>query len=266
MAGDLVLVERQGKVATVTLNRPEKLNALDPQMLGELREAWAEVAADDGSRVAILRGAGRAFCAGANLGGRSKAPRPIVQDRQRVLDMVQTFLGAWDLPKPVISQVHGYCFAGGTLMASLTDIIIVGEDTLIGWPRLPVGGGLIGPTWSWFVSPHRAKEFSFTIGFTMSGREAVDLGWGNRAVPAGDLERVTWEVAERIAKVPADILALKKAAHNQVMERRGFKAAVLSGAEIDAIVHETDHVRVVNKQIDTLGIKGAIDWFEREGM
>ena len=266
MSDELVLLERDGRVAYVTLNRPEKRNALNQETYARLKEVWAEVAADDSVRVAVLRGNGKSFCAGADLGGRKEASEtPLIADRQKVLNMINAFLAAWDLPKPVVTQVHGHCFAGGSLLATLTDVIIVAEDAQIGWPKLPVGGGVIGPTWSWFISPHRAKEFSFTVGTTFTGREAVEMGWGNRAVPAERLEDEVRATAERIAKVPSDILQMKKLAHNQMMDARGFREALMHTPTIDALVHGTPSVHYVNSKISELGIKGAIAWFEAEG-
>jgi enoyl-CoA hydratase len=269
MGQSLVELESHGTIAYVTLNRPEKLNALSPELLRDLRGVWKQVAGDDTIRVAILRGAGRAFCVGADLGGRGgpHAPRRTPgADRRHIREMMDTFFMAWELPKPVISQVHGFAFAGGSLLATLTDMIVVADDTVIGWPRLPVGGGLIGPTWSWFVGPHLAKEFSFTVGRTMTGSDAVRFGWGNRAVPAARLEEEVLAAAEKIAKVPSDLISLKKAAVNNQMEAAGFKEAVMRGTEMDAIAHTTETVQVVNRRIAELGIKGAIDWFEREGL
>lgn len=266
MNDELVLLDKQDRIAYVTLNRPEKLNALTPESYERLREIWTELAEDDSIRVAILRGAGRAFSVGNNLGGReNRAHETIIEDRERVRNMIKTCLMAWDLPKPVISQVHGHCFAGGSLVATLTDIIVVAEDTRIGWPQVPVGGGLIGPIWSWFVSPHRAKEFSYRVGWTMSGKEAVDLGWGNHAVPAAELESTVLGIAEQIAKVPADILRMKKAAHNETLDAKGFRSIVYHYADIDAVAHFTDGVKLVNSKLGELGIRGAIDWYQKEG-
>lgn len=266
MNDDLVLLDKQDRIAYVTLNRPEKLNALTPEAYARLREIWQDVGDDPSIRVAILRGAGRAFSVGNNLGGReNRAAESIVEDRQRVRNMITTCLMAWDLPKPVISQVHGHCFAGGSLLATLTDIIVVAEDTRVGWPQIPVGGGLIGPIWSWFVPPHRAKEFSYRVGFTMSGKEAVGFGWGNYAVPAAQLEAEVLKIAEQIAKVPADILRMKKAAHNETLDAKGFRSMVYHYADIDALVHSTEAVHQVNSKLGELGIRGAMDWYQKEG-
>lgn len=268
---DLVRFERHGRVGHVVLNRPEKINALSRDLLAQLRETWREVAADSSVRVAILRGEGRGFSAGADLTqGRAPNAPPegdVVADRQGILDgLLGTCLMAWDLPKPVIAQVHGYCFAGGTLLALYTDMIFIAEDTVVGWPKVPVGGGLIGPSWSWMVGPYRAKEFSLTVGHTFSGAQAVAMGWGNRAVPADRLAQETQEAAEKIAKLSSDLIAIKKAAVNKQMDARGFRTGIMHGAEMDAIAHTTHAVHVAREQIRARGLKGAIDWFQQEGI
>lgn len=266
--GDFVRVEREGRIGFVTLNRPEKLNAVNSQMIRELREAWATVREDDQMRVVILRGEGRAFCVGADLAvpplkDEYGAESDVSQDRLRILDSFIT-LGqdTWTLPKPVIAQVHGYCIAGGTIMATFCDAIMIAEDTKVGWPQLPVGGGLISPIWSWFIGPHKAKEFSFNVGATFTGAEAVAMGWGNRAVPAETLEAETLAMAQRVAKLPLDLLSVKKAAINHQMDAQGFSSAIRLGAEMNAIAHTSKAVDQTRDKIRELGVRGAIEWFQ----
>src|SRR5437870_4497130 len=149
-----VIFEKQGRIALVTLNRPEKLNAINGTVQEQLRAAWTEVKNDDSIRVAILKGRGRAFSAGADLtgGGQAQARaaeqaegyaaprRSAARDRQGIVEgTLQTGFMAWDLPKPVISQIHGYCLGIANVLASLTDMRIVAEDALIGWPTMPLG-------------------------------------------------------------------------------------------------------------------------------
>jgi len=262
----IVRLEREGRIAFVTLNRPEKLNAMNLGMQQELRAAWTEVRADDAIRVAVLRGEGRAFCSGADLSGppqgTTPAHRTVAQDRQGLIDgILTTGFTAWELPKPVISQVHGYCLGIGNIVATLTDVIIAAEDAKIGWPTLPLGGGLISPIWSWFVGPYRAKELSMTVGSLLSGSEAISLGWGNRAVPESQLADVTYEVAREFAKLPSDLLAVKKAAINKQMEAKGFKNAVMMGAEMDAIAHTSEAVGHIARMRAELGNRGTRDWW-----
>ena len=269
-----VLLEKQGRIAIVTLNRPEKLNAINAEVQQRLRAIWDEVAEDDSVRVAILKGSGRAFSAGADLtgGGSSRstgegaAPRRahgVAQDRQGIINStLKTGFMAWDLPKPVIGQIHGYCLGVANVLASLTDMRIVAEDAQIGWPTLPLGGGLISPFWAWYAGPALAKEFSMTVGKKISGKEAAHWGWANRAVPLEELEVTTMTFAKEIAKVSSDLLAIKKAAINHQMESMGFRRGVMLGAEMDAIAHTTESTSYIAQKRAELGLRGTYEWWD----
>ena len=260
-----VRIDRSGRIATVSLDRADKLNAINRELLLDLRAAWDEVAADGEIRVAILRGEGRCFSVGADQAAGSAAEgvtRTVATDREQRRFLLETAFRAWDLPKPVVAQVHGHCLGAATLFPLLSDMIFVAEDANIGWPKLPIGGGMIGPAWSWAVGPYRAKQYSFTVGTAMTGAEAVAVGWGNAAVPAEQLSAMAFEAAERIARLPSELLGIKKTAVNSQFEAQGFKQAIMRGAEFDAISHNTEAVLNSGRQIRPLGLKGAIEWFE----
>jgi enoyl-CoA hydratase len=142
----------------------------------------------------------------------------------------------------------------------------VAEDAQIGWPKLPVGGGFISPVWSWFVGPRRAKEFSFVVGTTFSGRDAEAMGWANRAVPADQLGAYTLEIARKVALVPAVVLAMKKAAINTTMDLRGFSTSIKMTAAWDAAAHASPSVEKIRVKIREVGLRKAIDWFDQGGM
>jgi enoyl-CoA hydratase len=260
--------ELRGPVAHITFNRPEKLNALSRAMTEETGRAFAEARSDDAVRVVVLKGAGRAFCAGADLspaGATVAGPHSVPDDAFAILAGVNRWLEVWHFPKPVIAQVHGYCLGGGAHVASFCDLVIVAEDSQIGWPKLPVGGGFISPVWSWFVGPRRAKEFSFLVGTVFSGREAAEMGWANRAVPAAELDGYVQQLAERVARVPADILRVKKEAINRTLDLQGFTTSVQLTAAWDALAHASPSVEVIRRKIRELGLRGAIAWFEQGG-
>lgn len=266
---DSILVEREGPIATVVLNRPEKLNALSRKMSAECREALDAFRDDDAVRVIVLKGAGRAFCAGADLspsGATVSGPHSVPEDAFSIASSVEAWLQVWHHPKPVIGQVHGFCIGGGAHVASFCDLVIVADDAVIGWPKLPVGGGFISPVWSWFVGPRRAKQLSFLVGNTFSGAEAADMGWANWAVPAAELDGRVKEVAARIAKVPSDVLRLKKEAINTTADLQGFSTSIRLTAAWDSIAHASPNVEVIRQKIRDVGLRGAITWFESEGM
>lgn len=267
MASDLVLYERQGRLAYVTLNRPEVLNAFNADSLHALDEALAQAVADPEVRIVILRGAGRAFSAGADLRGRRREEagmhEDVVDDGLRLHESIERYLRIWNLPKPVIAQVHGYCLGVASQICTVCDITVIAEDAHIGVPSIPVGGGYISPMWSWLIGPKRAKEMSFTVGAQVDGKTAAEWGWANRAVPAAQLEDTVREMATRMANLPSKFLRLKKMSINRMLDSQGFSTAIQAGAEFDAMLHFTDEVNVVRGRIRDYGLRDAIETFNR---
>ncbi|MFN8533233.1 MAG: enoyl-CoA hydratase-related protein [Dehalococcoidia bacterium] len=261
---ELVLWEKVGRLGYLTLNRPEKLNALNAPLLAALEERLEQAKQDDEVRVLIIRGAGRAFSAGFDLSPDAperQGHRDIVDDRDRLQRNTDLWLKIWDHPKPVIAQVHGYCLAGATQLCIFCDLTVVAEDARIGFPAIPVGGGYISPMWAWLVGPKRAKEMSFIPGSQISGSLASEWGWANRATPADQLEQTVRGLAEQIATVPSKILHMKKVAVNRTMDTQGFRVAVGFGSEFDALLHHSGPVQELSATIRELGLKGAIEAF-----
>ena len=128
-------------------------------------------------------------------------------------------------------MIHGHCLAGATQLCVCCDVIFTAEDARIGFPSIPAGAGLIAQTWMWHVGPHRAKYMSFLPGSQISGKDAEAFGFATRAFAPDELEAETYAYAARIAKVPADLLRIKKTAVNRVMDLNGFRAAIMYGAE-----------------------------------
>lgn len=264
-----ILYDVEGPLAFITFNRPEKLNAMNRQMTAETLHAVDAASADPAVRVIILRGSGRAFCAGADLSPTSATvtgPESVPADQMGIANGVNNWLKVWHSPKPVIAQVHGYCIGGGVHAASFADLIIVADDAVLGWPKLPVGGGFISPVWSWFVGPRRAKQLSFMVGNTFSGAEAARMGWANLAVPGAELEEKVRSIASNIARVPSDVLRLKKQALNSTLDLQGFSTSIQMTAAWDAIAHASPSVEVLREKIRAVGLREAIKWFDAEGI
>jgi enoyl-CoA hydratase len=251
----------------IGLNRPEKLNAINPTLIADYNSVLDEFIADDDARVGILYGEGRAFCVGMDLSPNEHygAGDP-AGDRDRIEAMAQTWLRLWDCPKPIIAQIHGFCFAGGTQLPLCCDIVAVAEETQLGWPKMPVGAGWVSPMWSFRVGVQRAKLMSFQVGSTITGREAYEWGYAGLIYDQANLAAETLKVAENIAKLPSDMLRIKKLANNRVLDAQGFRNAVLAGAEWDAIAHTTQTVADARSWIKEYGLKGAIKKFDTEGM
>jgi enoyl-CoA hydratase len=268
MAFTNIALEKSELIGTLTLNRPEKLNAMTPALIGEFSEAITQIEKDPEIKVVIIRGAGRAFSTGYDLTGGwgESGSKPFtIDDDQRFLQRyVEHWLRLRDLPKPVISMVHGYCLAGATQLCISTDIIFVADDAAIGFPSIPAGAGYVSAFWNWMVGPHRTKYLAFLPGSRISGKEAEAMGFATRAFPRESLEQETYNYAGRVAKVPAQKLRLEKLAINRAMDLRGFRVSVAAGAEFDAIFHfgpGNEEIRNVQKE---RGLRGAIQWYEEK--
>ena len=268
MAFTAIALEKNDRIGTLILNRPEKLNAMTPTLIAEFGEALTQIEKDAEIKVLVIRGAGRAFSTGYDLTGGwgDDAPKPFtIDDDQRFLQRyVEHWLRLRDLPKPVIAMVHGYCLAGATQLCVSSDIIFVADDARIGFPSIPAGAGYVSAFWNWMVGPHRTKYLAFLPGSRISGKEAEAMGFATRCFPAASLEEETYDYARRVAKVPAQKLRLEKLAITRAMDLRGFRTAVQTGSEFDAIFHfgpGNDEIRKVQKE---RGLRGAIQWYEEK--
>ncbi|MBI3953466.1 MAG: enoyl-CoA hydratase/isomerase family protein [Chloroflexi bacterium] len=269
MAYQHVLYEVEGKVGTITLNRPEKLNALSTGLMADFDAALQEAGRDQRVSVVRVKGAGRAFSAGYDISGTDAEARAergtIYEDRERLHHNLERWLAIWELPKPVVAQVHGYCIAGATQLASLCDLTFVAADARLGMPSLPLGAGYVTTFWVWLVGIKRAKELHYLLGQHITGLEAAQMGFANRAFPAERLEEEVLAICRRIAKIHPQLLRLEKLATNRVLEIQGFRAAVLQGAEWDAIAHFTPAVQEMQGRIRERGLRGAIESWQKQG-
>jgi enoyl-CoA hydratase len=234
----VILVDEPApQVRRITLNRPEKRNALNHALRGELLHALQQGDADPEVRVQIVRGAGKCFSAGYELGGGNEGLElPFYTpggDGQWPRHVTTGWMGIWDLAKPVIAQVHSYCLAGGSELATGCDLVYVAEDAQIGYPAVRFGVPDMH-FHSWLVGMRMAMEMMVT-GDSISGIEAARLGWATRAYPAAELEERVVEMAKRIATLPPDIVQLNKRAVHRQMEIMGFRTALRAGTELCAL-------------------------------
>ena len=266
---ETLLIKQEGYVTWITLNRPEKLNSLNDQLLSELEDALDRLAQTD-NRVVVIHGAGRAFSAGYDVSGDSAEigyadERDPVEDRDRQLSNIERYMKIWRHPVPVITAVHGYCMAGATQMCVFSDITIVADEAVIAAsPAIPIGGGFISPLWSTLVGPKRAKLMSFDAGHRIDGKTAAAWGWATESVPEAELLEHVRRTAESIARTPASILKLKKEGVNRVAELQGLELIGRMGAETDALLHLTPEIQELQQSIKDHGLKGAIRIFNGE--
>jgi enoyl-CoA hydratase len=224
-------------VKRITLNRPEKRNALSNELRGAVFDALYAHDADPDVRVTIIRGAGPAFCSGYDLGADLRENRPwrtAGGEGDWARHVVDGWFQIWDLRKPVIAQVHGYCLAGGSELASACDLVYVAEDAQIGYPAIRLMAAPDMQYQPWLLGMRGAMEAMLT-GDALPGTEAARLGFANRAYPADALEEAVLDQAERVAKIPSDLQALNKRTVHRAMEIMGIRAAIRAGTDLHAL-------------------------------
>ncbi len=235
---EFILVEDAAPgVRRVTLNRPEKRNALHNALRTEIYHALEQADRDAGVSVSILRGAGKCFSAGYDLGSNNRENQPCFTahgDGNWPRHVVQGHFNVWDLAKPVIAQVHGYCLAGGSELATSCDLVYVAEDAQIGYPPVRLMSPPDLQYHTLLMGMRNAMELMLT-GDAIDGNEAVRMGFANRAFPADELDTCVLEIAERIAKIPSDLQQLNKRSVHRAMEIMGMRAALRAGTEIQAM-------------------------------
>jgi len=241
-----VIVEKGGAVATLTLNRPERLNTITPELLADLRAALDDALADDAVRVLRLRGAGRAFCAGYDIGwgaewmGEQEAGRPWdpMADLRGIGRYVDAYRRLWTLPKPVVAQVHGFCVGGGTDLALCSDLVVCAEDCRIGYPPARVWGSPTTAMWTYRLGLERSKRLLLT-GDALDGRRAAEWGLASEAVPEAELDAAALALAERVALLPANQLHMMKLLVNTAFEQMGLQTTQLLGTLLDGAARHT---------------------------
>jgi enoyl-CoA hydratase len=238
-----LLAETDGAVATFTLDRPERLNAITPRMIEELDAALAEALADDTVRVIRLRGAGRAFCAGYDLEWASALmleddPWDPAADFRVMSRYVNSYMALWRSPKPVVAQVHGVCVGGGSDLALCSDLIVCAEDARIGYPPARVWGSPTTAMWFHRLGLERAKRLLLT-GDPMDGTTAAEWGFASGAYPEEKLDAAATALCERIARLPANQLQFMKMLVNGAVEAQGLATTQTLGTLLDGAARHT---------------------------
>ncbi len=263
MAYQTLLYEKSGRVARIVLNRPERLNAIDLGLPDELEAAVAEANADAEVRVIILKGAGRAFCAGFDLTPGLLTGPPMGQwdpteDYLLTTTLARKFMSLWYSRKPTIAQVHGWCVAGGTDMVLCSDIIIAAEDAQIGYAPARIWGSPLTAMWVYRLGPEWAKRHLLT-GDAIDGKTAERIGLIYKAVPADRLEQEVEGLAQRMANIPVSQLASMKLLVNQAYENMGLRTTQLLGSILDGLMRHTPDGLAWRRLIDEKGIRAALE-------
>ena len=245
-------------VRRLTLNRPAKRNALSNALRGEIFAALEAAERDVDVRIIIVRGAGSCFSSGYDLAGLGELPFHTAGGQgQWARHVVEGCFRIWDLAKPVIAQVHGWCLAGGSELAFACDLVYVAEDAQVGYPAVRSMSPPDNQYHAWILGMRAAMELMLT-GDSISGVEAVRLGFANRAFPPDRLEDETLAMAERIAKVDPELAQLNKRLVHRQMEAMGLRAGLRAGTDLHALGWHTDASRAYMAKMRE-GVKAALN-------
>ena len=264
-----VLYETDGRIARITLNRPDVMNAIDDEMPRELSAAVERANADPEVHVIVLSGAGKAFCAGYDLtyyaqaaGGAGheatqKMPWDPMKDFSFMWRNTEHFMSLWRSHKPVIAKVQGFAVAGGSDIALCADMIVMAADAEIGYKPARVWGCPTTAMWVYRIGPERAKRMLFT-GDRISGAEAERIGLVHKAVPAAELDAEVERLAERIATVPVNQLMMQKLVINQAIEAMGLKQTQMFATLFDGITRHSPEGLNFKQRAEETGWKQAV--------
>ena len=230
----------QGRVASITLDRPEKLNAVSPAMIAELHRALDLAEADEAVRALLLQGAGKAFSAGFDLSvsdpsGENSAEfwRP---ELQKDFDIIMRF---WNFPKPTVAAVHRYCLGSSMEMALACDVTVASEDCRFGAPEVRFGSGIVALLLPWLIGPKAARELLLTGDDQVSAIRAEALGMVNRVVAAEDLQAQAMAYAVRMAENELTAMRLTKQAIIRSYQIMGMPQALAEALELNVIIEST---------------------------
>jgi enoyl-CoA hydratase len=261
----MIRYERRGPLALITLDRPDKLNAINKAMIARLGMSLDEAEHDDGVRAIVLSGEGRAFAAGFDLdmevdtsSGKADpaAVRAALENDFRIITRF------WDSPKPTLAAVHGYCLGSAMELAMACDLTIASEECRFGAPEVRFGSGIVAMLAPWLAGPKRAKELLLVGDDRLSAADALAMGLVNRVVPTGEALPATLELAHRIAANDALAVRLVKAAINKSLEVAGMREAMKRALDFafEIETSETAESREFNEILKRDGAKAAVAW------
>ncbi|HEX6399820.1 MAG TPA: enoyl-CoA hydratase-related protein [Actinomycetota bacterium] len=259
----MLLIEDLGPVRRLTMNRPEALNALNHPLTEAIAEAIGAAGRDPAVSVVILRGAGRAFCAGYDLNEDADEGTLDAQGWHEGLARgTAKMLQIHDCPKPVIASVQSYCLAGGTDLMLACDLAVAADDAYFGYVDVRFGSGVVSMFLPWVLGVRKAKELLYTGEDRVPADEALRIGLVNRVVPRDELDDATLALANEIAKNEPFVVQTTKKAVNRVWDVAGFRAAMAANTELDVLIETSnlearDEFRRITAE---KGLKAAIAW------
>ena len=260
-----VLYQVNDRIATITLNRPKRFNAISETMPDDIAQAFAYADTDDSVHVIILTGAGRGFCGGYDLTTYAEGDHAAIQDMpwdpmidyQLMSRFTRQFMSIWRCHKPVIARVHGDAVAGGSDIALCCDLILMNEDARIGYPPARVWGCPTTTMWVYRLGAEKAKRMLFT-GDLVSGREAERMGLILQALPLAELDNAVQTLAERIKGIPKNQLMMMKLLVNQAYENMGLANAQMVATLFDGIARHSPEGVWFKQRAEQVGFKQAV--------
>ncbi|MCC6755642.1 MAG: crotonase/enoyl-CoA hydratase family protein [Solirubrobacterales bacterium] len=267
---ETILYSTAGPVATITLNRPDRLNTIVPPMPDEVEAAVGKATRDPEVKVIVLRGAGRAFCAGYDFGGgfehwddylttdgKWDPGKDFALATAQEMAPTQKFMSVWRTPKPVIAQVHGYCVGGGSDFALCADLVVASEDAVIGTPYSRMWGAYLSGMWIYRLGLARTKYHALT-GRPLSGTQAAEVELINQAVPFAELEETVADLAGDLASIPSSQLAAMKLVVNQAYENMGLASTQTIGPILDGLMRNTPDALSFIEKAGRDGVPGVV--------
>jgi len=259
-----VLYARQGTIARIRLNRPDKLNAINPEMVDGLGVALDMAESDEQVRAILLSGEGRAFSSGFDLdmGGDPSDPDFVRRALREDFDIIMRF---WDCSKPTVAAVHTYCLGSAMEMAVACDVTVAASGCRFGAPEVKFGSGIVALILPWVIGVKQAKELLMTGDDRVDSERALALGLVNHVVQSQELEVRAVEMARTLAANDALAVRLTKQAINESCERMGMRQALLSALERDVEIEttETEESSAFNRIMAERGARAAIRWREQ---
>ncbi len=262
-----VIYESKDRVATITLNRPKKLNAISETMPENIAAAFNHAAVDDSVHVIVLTGKGRGFCSGYDLKyfaenreehpGMQEMPWDAMIDYNFMNRCTQNFMTIWRCSKPVIAKINGDAVAGGSDIALCCDIAIMNEKARIGYPPARVWGCPTTAMWVYRLGLEKAKYMLFT-GDLVNGRKAEEMGLIHQAVPSKGLDRAVHLLTDRIKGVPKNQLMMMKMTVNQAYENMGLASSQTIATLFDGIARHSPEGVHFKQRSEEVGFKQAV--------
>jgi enoyl-CoA hydratase len=261
-----------GRAAWISLNRPEKMNALSDQLLLDLENALERIESVSGLKGLVLTGEGAAFSAGYDLTPptsteESDSYESNVDDRESTAyddlryeeEQIDLMLSLWDFPVPTIAAINGYALAGGFELSQMVDIVVAAESAEMGYPIIR-GTGTPPLFFLPYVVPNRVAREMLLTGRTVSGEEAKRIGLANKVVPDQELVGAVNDYLDQFMKAPADLLYLNKKQMNRTMDLMGYTNSVERGHDLHILGHEAPSVKLFHKLRKEEGLQEALQW------